>query len=363
MDGSRNGLAEDQGPNGTTTILGCVNGERQIRLPGYNGKPYTGPAKPKAPVPLDGPVVTEPCTPQPAFFPAMPTTASAMPGYLAKTQGVRLNDINDVAKVVGGIFQSDYLLPAQRAALYEFLATMPGLTLERNVKDVTGRPGIGVGWSFRAATPCSSSIRSTYTLLGVTTWGEQGEVWRRRPAPDGDHEPGRPAAVTPAPRSSAAPVPAGRDRGRGRPRVAVGPGHPPTAARSRHTWVVVRASCMWRSSPVMAKSCRTCFPAQTTCRLGFRVPQSLAAPTSTPRPLASTKLTASNSTMIGFPLAVGPASASPKHLHGGDVYLPSHRDERELWFLADLHGQPIAIHAVPPVFPAPPVRPALQSRQ
>jgi hypothetical protein len=176
VDGSRNGLMEDQGPNGKSTMLGCVNGERQIRLPGYNGKPYPGPAKPKAAVPLDGPVVTEPCTPQPAFFPAMPTTASAMPAYLAKTQGVRLNDINDVAKVVEGIFQSDYLLPAQRAALYKFLATTPGLTLERNVKDVTGRPGIGVGWSFQGSKAMLIFDPSTYTLLGVTTWGEKGEV-------------------------------------------------------------------------------------------------------------------------------------------------------------------------------------------
>jgi hypothetical protein len=176
VDGSRNGLVVAQQPNGTTTILGCVDGERHFRLPGYNGRPYAGPAKPKAAVPLDGPVVTEPCTPQPAFFPAMPTTASAMPAYLAKTQGVRLNDLNDVAKVVGGIFQSDYLLPAQRAALYEFLATMPGLTLERNVKDITGRPGIGVGWSFMGGKALLIFDPGTYTLLGMTTRGEQGQV-------------------------------------------------------------------------------------------------------------------------------------------------------------------------------------------
>ena len=176
VDGSRNGLMEDQGANGTTTILGCVNGKRQIRLPGYNGKPYTGPAKPKAPVPLDGPVVTESCTPQPAFFAAMPTTASAMPAYLVKTQGVRLNDINDVAKVVEGMFQSDYLLPAQRAALYEFLATMPGLTLERNVKDISGRQGIGVDWSFMGSKAVLVFDPRTYTLLGMTTQGEQGQV-------------------------------------------------------------------------------------------------------------------------------------------------------------------------------------------
>jgi hypothetical protein len=145
VDGSGNGLVEDQGPNGTTTILGCASGKRQ-------------------------------CTPQPAFFPSMPTTASAMPGYLAKTQGVRLNDLNDVAKVVGGIFQSDYLLPAQRAALYEFLATMPGLTLQRHVKDITGRPGIGVSWSFAGSEAVLIFDPRTYTLLGITTRGEQGQV-------------------------------------------------------------------------------------------------------------------------------------------------------------------------------------------
>ena len=176
VDGSRNGLMEGQGSNGTTTILGCVNGKRQIRLPGHNGKPYTGPAKPKAPVPLDGPVVTVPCIPQPAFFAAMPTTASAMPAYLAKTQGVRLNDVNDVAKVVEGMFQSDYLLPAQRAALYEFLATTPDLTLERNVRDISGRPGIGVGWSFMGSKAVLIFDPRTYTLLGMTTRGEQGQV-------------------------------------------------------------------------------------------------------------------------------------------------------------------------------------------
>jgi hypothetical protein len=176
VDGSRNGLMEAQGPNGTTTILGCVNGKHQIRLPGSNGKPYTGPEKPKAAVPPDGPVVAMPCTPQPAFFSAMPTTASAMPGYLAKTQGVRLNDLNDVAKVVGGMFQSDYLLPAQRDALYEFLATTPGLTLERNVKDISGRPGIGVGWSFMGSKAVLIFDPRTYTLLGITTRGEQGQV-------------------------------------------------------------------------------------------------------------------------------------------------------------------------------------------
>ena len=76
----------------------------------------------------------------------------------------------------GGAHSADYLLPAQRAALYKFLATTPGLTLERNVKDISGRPGIGVGWSFMGGKAVLIFNPSTYTLLGMTTRGEQGQV-------------------------------------------------------------------------------------------------------------------------------------------------------------------------------------------
>jgi hypothetical protein len=63
-------------------------------------------------------------------------------------------------------------VPAQRAALYEFLATMPGLTLERNVKDISGRPGIGVSWSFMGSTAVlifDPSVQGTGAAV-VPTW-------------------------------------------------------------------------------------------------------------------------------------------------------------------------------------------------
>lgn len=44
--------------------------------------------------------------------------------------------------------ESDYILPEQRAALYQFMATTPGLIVEPGVRDISGRPGVGVGWSF-----------------------------------------------------------------------------------------------------------------------------------------------------------------------------------------------------------------------
>lgn len=145
VDGSRNGLKKGyfEGGTGTTYFVGCVNGEHQIRLPGYNGKRYQGPPKPKHPVPLDGPVVTESCVPDPSFFPDMPSTASAMGAYLERAHGARPDDVADIAQYL----EYDFLLPAQRAALYEFLATLPGITVQHNVKDAIGRPGIGVSWS------------------------------------------------------------------------------------------------------------------------------------------------------------------------------------------------------------------------
>ena len=191
VDGSRNGLMEDPGAqrdddHSRLRQRQAPDPAARVQRQALHGAGQAE-GSPSPSTDLSSPSRV---TPQPAFFPAMPTTASAMPAYLAKTQGVRLNDINDVAKVVGGIFQSDYLLPAQRAALYEFLATMPGLTLERNVKDITGRPGIGVSWSFMGSKAVLIFDPGTYTLLGMTTWGEQGQVagapcsrWRSRTRP------------------------------------------------------------------------------------------------------------------------------------------------------------------------------------
>jgi hypothetical protein len=125
---------------------------------------------------MDGPVVTVPCTPELAFFPDMPTTAAAMGPYLERTQGVRLNDLNDLSKTVGFMLESDYILPAQRAALYRFLASTPGLTVEHHVREVSGRPGIGVGWRFEGSKAMNIFDPRTFAYLGMTTWGEQGQL-------------------------------------------------------------------------------------------------------------------------------------------------------------------------------------------
>ena len=181
VDGTRNGLTESpmNGKLQKNVQLGCVNGSRKIRTPGRDGKPLKGGHKPiplKSPVPMDGPVVTVPCTPERAFFPDMPTTAAAMGPYLERTQGIHRDNLNDLAKTVGFILNDDYILPAQRAALYQYLAATPGLTVERHVRDVSGRPGIGVVWHFYGSKAMNIFDPHTFAYLGMTTWGEQGQM-------------------------------------------------------------------------------------------------------------------------------------------------------------------------------------------
>ena len=121
-----------------------------------------------------------PCTPQPAYFPDMPTQADGMLAYLEQTQGVRgddnADDLNDLAKQVGYMLSSYYLLPAQQAALYEFLAQTPGITAQTGVTDVIGRPGIGVVWSFEGGGGMLIFNPQTYGFLGWSTRGIDGQI-------------------------------------------------------------------------------------------------------------------------------------------------------------------------------------------
>jgi hypothetical protein len=179
VDGTRDGLTESpmNGKLQRSVQLGCVNGSRTFRTPGYNGKPYKRGHNPiKKRVPNDGPLKTLPCTAERTYFPDMPTTAAAMGPYLERTQGIRMNDLNDLSKTVGFMLGSDYILPAQRAALYRFLAATPGLTVERHVRDVSGRPGIGVVWHFYGSKAMNIFDPRTFAYLGMTTWGEQGQL-------------------------------------------------------------------------------------------------------------------------------------------------------------------------------------------
>jgi len=159
VDGTR---ASRVGPH---SMPGCVNGRMSMRLLREDGGKLR----------YDGPIFTRRCTPQRAYFPDMPTRAAGMLPYLERTQGVRPDDLNDIAKTVGELLDSDYLLPAQQAALYGFLAQTPGITVRRDVTDVAGRPGVGVAWSSGGGQAMLIFDSRTYTYLGMSTRGVGGQ--------------------------------------------------------------------------------------------------------------------------------------------------------------------------------------------
>lgn len=199
VDGTRTSIIDQPGNTTPITIQGCVNGQRSSRTMGEDGKPLADflprnvRGKPVlsgqaakyfgGKIPMDGPIVTTKCVAQPAFFPDMPIDSGSMLAYLVKIQvaypaGIASPSIelNDLAKDIGYMLDTDYLLPAQQAALYRFLATTPGITLVQSVKDVAGRPGIGVRWSFEGSSAMLIFDPSTYQYLGTSTTGTGGQV-------------------------------------------------------------------------------------------------------------------------------------------------------------------------------------------
>jgi hypothetical protein len=106
----------------------------------------------------------------------MPAKASEMGAYLARTSGARLRDPAGVARISGQILSRDDLLPAQRAALYEYLATLPGITVVRDATDIAGRPGVGVPWTSGGARTMIIFSATTFSYLGTDNWGAGGQV-------------------------------------------------------------------------------------------------------------------------------------------------------------------------------------------
>jgi hypothetical protein len=87
------------------------------------------------------------CLTVPHFLPGLPTDADAMLTYLytrpeAKAAGADKN----VAAFAEGLelFDRYYLTPAVKAAVFEALSHLPGVTMQRDVVDLAGRHGVAV---------------------------------------------------------------------------------------------------------------------------------------------------------------------------------------------------------------------------
>ncbi|HYZ55953.1 MAG TPA: CU044_5270 family protein [Streptosporangiaceae bacterium] len=167
VDGARTGLVRATGGGGpaSTYIPGCRDGH-QLRV--------------SAPQAEGGTPGGQACVPQPAYFPGMPASPQALRGYLKQTWDVDPGSpgyLNDFGKTADELLSQAYLSSGQRAALYDLLAQMPGLSLVPHATDSIGRHGIGISWSLPDHGGKTMIIfsRGTYAELGITTWGADGQ--------------------------------------------------------------------------------------------------------------------------------------------------------------------------------------------
>jgi len=112
--------------------------------------------------------VTQGCIAEPAYLPGMPVSASEIKDYLAKTFRADLSDAAVEQKVTESVLDQNYLLPAQRAALYRFFVTVPGLKVIPQVRDYAGRPGVGVSLTSNGFTAIWIFDPKTFAYLGRT---------------------------------------------------------------------------------------------------------------------------------------------------------------------------------------------------
>jgi hypothetical protein len=127
---------------------------------------------------------TSHCATTAGYLPGLPVRPGAVLAYLTKIGlagaadqpgGSRLHKqiahwvANDIGKILAVMLSDTYLKPAQRAALYKFMARTPGFTVAPHVTDAIGRPGVGIRWTYQGTTNVIIFSRQDYAYLGVRT--------------------------------------------------------------------------------------------------------------------------------------------------------------------------------------------------
>jgi len=139
VDGTRDGLIKGRAATGTgwsfTDIVPACRGGR-MPLVGTDGMIVPGQFEPMR------------CQPVPAFLPGLPTDAQAMLAWLYTNGGsARVGAPDRSATAFNAAFdliERYYLTPAMKAALFEALSRLPGVTVQTDVVDLAGRHGLGV---------------------------------------------------------------------------------------------------------------------------------------------------------------------------------------------------------------------------
>jgi hypothetical protein len=126
------------------------------------------------------------CSVQAGYLPDLPAKPGAVLGYLTKIgladpalghKPIPNWEANDVGKTVESLLSNTYLLPAQRAALFEYMARTPGYTVAPHAVDAAGRHGIAIEWKYEGMTTAVIFSPKTYAYLGNTITSGARTIW------------------------------------------------------------------------------------------------------------------------------------------------------------------------------------------
>jgi len=150
-DGSRTGVLKElpqpaAGQWQITALAGCRNGKT---IPAAGVADWGGS-----------------CLPQPGYHAGLPTTASAMLGYLYRnSHGQNPPDV-EAFITAGDLIRESYVQPAALAAVFGAAALIPGVTVVLDVRNAAGQLGIGVQQTFRGISEQLIFSPRTYAFIG-----------------------------------------------------------------------------------------------------------------------------------------------------------------------------------------------------
>lgn len=125
------------------------------------------------------------------YFPGMPASVHGLLAFLVKIgvasppgtqpKGIPNWSANDLGKAADVLLQETYLLPGQRAAIFDLMAQTRGFTVARHVPDVLGRDGVAIRWTYQGGAAEIIFDPKTYAYLGDGTSAPGGSL----ASPDG----------------------------------------------------------------------------------------------------------------------------------------------------------------------------------
>jgi hypothetical protein len=165
VEGNKDGLVENSGQR-SFKLPPCTVAEAQVPQKSPPGTLYPRTFK---------------CAEDAGYIPTLPADPHQLLAYLYKIGIAQAGDsnstswaANDFGKAVDFLMSTTYLLPAQRAALFELMAQTPGFTVVTGARDAIGRTGVGIKWTYQGS-PAEIILNSvSYAYLGDRTWPAPG---------------------------------------------------------------------------------------------------------------------------------------------------------------------------------------------